>query len=94
MGGHALQQHKWMVVDQDHLPARTGEVPSLGIELAEVGEVAGDKRGDREIIALPGQPGRRGVGTDQSIVDPLGGGAVEHRRGGVDPINALHAARL
>ena len=68
-----------MVVDQDHLPARTGEARSLGVGPGEVGEVAGDKRRDGEIIALPDQPGVGGVGTDQSIVDPLGGGAVEHR---------------
>src|SRR6266446_1941623 len=94
MRRHALQQHEWMVVDEDDLPARTGEARRLGVELAEVGDVAGDKGGDGEIIPLPDQPGRGGVGTDQSIVDPLGGGAFEHRRRGVDPIDTLYSARF
>src|SRR5713101_8245098 len=57
MCGHALQQHEGMVVDQNDLPARTGEARRLGMELAKVGEVAGDKGGDGEIIPLPDQPG-------------------------------------
>ena len=42
MGGHPLQQHERVVVDQDDLAARAGEARSLGIERSKVG------RGDRQ----------------------------------------------
>jgi len=52
MGGHPLQQHERMVVDQDDLAARACEARSLGIERSKVGEVTGSKRGDDDIIAV------------------------------------------
>src|SRR5690242_935969 len=46
MRGHSLQEHEWMIVEQDDPTIRTGEARSLGVEASKIGKVANGKGGD------------------------------------------------
>src|SRR5690242_9537997 len=71
MRGHTLQQHEWVIIDQNDPATRTDKARRFGIEAGKIGDVADDKGRDRQTIPAGGEACSNDVRANHIAVDSL-----------------------